>query len=511
MTNDCKRWAELSDRWALEQDLSEAEGSFLKLHCASCVACSAEQRVWEGLGVCLVEHAAVQLEAGQESRSSLFEREGARHGRPALLMWTAGLTSALAAASLLLFWIFTSGAEPTSHRAVQGRVENPRSFAQVLLVSGDVILEGSKPSAGASLGEADTIVTGAGRACLTHGAGTTTCLEHQSKGRILEARAGAQRMELSAGTLFLWQSPGAASLPFEVKTRWGTIVGAGAEFITGYASDDSLFVTLLKGELRVRHSSGSESVYSGPGDVSLNAAGVSRATTQRITADLLPRRLMDHWSQPSLTPISLDSEPAGAVVMIDGAATGNTPLSMMVARGTYELEISSQGFTSQRRTLEVKGAEQVTEMFALKSLDREEARTSSVPPAKELSAAQLLTRAQTYREQGRFGEAARAYQTILTRHAASSEAAATLLSLGELQLSQLGAPAAALGSFRKYLKSGGVLRQEASYGEIRALRALGREEEARSLARKFSSKYPDSGQAVSLLRWLESSERPPSR
>jgi tetratricopeptide (TPR) repeat protein len=117
-----------------------------------------------------------------------------------------------------------------------------------------------------------------------------------------------------------------------------------------------------------------------------------------------------------------------------------------------------------------------------------------------------LARAQTSRKQGQYLEAARNYQMILSRFPSSSEAAATRLSLGDLQLSQLGAPEAALNSFRQYLTAGGALRQEASYGEIRALRALGRSEEARSLARKFSASYPQSGQAVSLRRWLESPE-----
>jgi hypothetical protein len=77
-----------------------------------------------------------------------------------------------------------------------------------------------------------------------------------------------------------------------------------------------------------------------------------------------------------------------------------------------------------------------------------------------------------------------------------------MVSLGELQLSQLGDANAALRSFEAYLRGGGTLRQEASYGRIRALRRLGKLAEARAAAAAFMSTYPHSAQAATLRKEL---------
>jgi TolA-binding protein len=95
-------------------------------------------------------------------------------------------------------------------------------------------------------------------------------------------------------------------------------------------------------------------------------------------------------------------------------------------------------------------------------------------------------------------EAAASYRTLIEARPASAEARAALVSLGELQLSQLKSPGAALGSFEGYLTRDGSLTQEARYGRIRCLRALGREAEARHAIQEFVQRYPGSAQAKQL-------------
>jgi TolA-binding protein len=104
------------------------------------------------------------------------------------------------------------------------------------------------------------------------------------------------------------------------------------------------------------------------------------------------------------------------------------------------------------------------------------------------------------RSSGRYPAAAKAYQNLLGTHPRSSEASAALISLAELQLSQLGQTAAALRSFDAYLAHGGSLAQEARYGRIRALRRLGRTAEARTATEAFLRAYPGSAQAKALRK-----------
>jgi hypothetical protein len=65
------------------------------------------------------------------------------------------------------------------------------------------------------------------------------------------------------------------------------------------------------------------------------------------------------------------------------------------------------------------------------------------------------------------------------------------VSLGELSLSSLNDPLAALAAFDSYLARGGALSQEAAFGRIRALRALRRTPEERTAIERFVARYPN--------------------
>jgi outer membrane protein assembly factor BamD (BamD/ComL family) len=113
------------------------------------------------------------------------------------------------------------------------------------------------------------------------------------------------------------------------------------------------------------------------------------------------------------------------------------------------------------------------------------------------TAAQMLSAARGLRAQGRLGEAAQAYRALQSAHPRSAEARASQVSLGDLDLS-LGNPSSALRSFEAYLAGGGALAQEARYGRIRALQALGRKAQERAATEEFLRLYPDSVQARAL-------------
>lgn len=81
---------------------------------------------------------------------------------------------------------------------------------------------------------------------------------------------------------------------------------------------------------------------------------------------------------------------------------------------------------------------------------------------------------------GRLGEgdeagAAKAYAALIEGHPSSAEAQAARVSLGQLRLAA-GRHKAALALFERYLQRGGPLAEEARWGEIQALAALGRDE-----------------------------------
>jgi TolA-binding protein len=123
--------------------------------------------------------------------------------------------------------------------------------------------------------------------------------------------------------------------------------------------------------------------------------------------------------------------------------------------------------------------------------------STAAPP----SAAELLARAQKARSAREHGAAIRAYQQLLRLHPRSGEARLAQVSLAQLQLAQ-GNAAAALSGFDAYQRTGGALSQEAHYGKIQALHALGRTAEERAESRRFLERYPKSLQAATLRRRL---------
>ncbi len=118
--------------------------------------------------------------------------------------------------------------------------------------------------------------------------------------------------------------------------------------------------------------------------------------------------------------------------------------------------------------------------------------TASPPAVKRtVKASALLARARARRRDGDPRGAMQTYAELIRQHPRSPAAQTARMSLAQLQLDR-GKTKDALRSFRAYLKRGGALAEDAAYGEIRALRALGRTAEAKRAAAAFKQRYPGS-------------------
>ena len=127
---------------------------------------------------------------------------------------------------------------------------------------------------------------------------------------------------------------------------------------------------------------------------------------------------------------------------------------------------------------------------------------ASLEPA---TAGELLRQAIDLRAHARFADAAQVYRKLETLHPGSPEARAALVSLGDLQLSRLHDATGALRSFDSYLSSGDrTLEQEAEYGRIRALRALGRSAQERDAIEHLLLGYPSGVHAEPMRARLQS-------
>lgn len=121
----------------------------------------------------------------------------------------------------------------------------------------------------------------------------------------------------------------------------------------------------------------------------------------------------------------------------------------------------------------------------------------STPP----SAAELLSRAQAARSVRNYSGAVKIYRELARAYPMSAEAHLSRISLAQLELAQ-GNPVQALAGFEAYERIGGPLLQEAEYGKIQALGALGRTAAERAEIRRFLARHPKSLQAAALRRRL---------
>ncbi len=502
----CQRYAELTDREALGEGLAVQDQQFRSKHPRECAACAREAELYSSLSSCLDE----------ERFSQKVRRERFHGGRwiGPLTIATGGVL-AVAAGVLLLWWILGTEVQPSEQSPSEAQVD-------LVLVAGKVEVGGTPAAAGASLRPRDMVEVDQGRACLSYERGTTACVDHGSRLEVLEGPRTEQRLRLVSGRVVCRLDQHSQKTRFAIETRWGSVTAKGTVFAVEKRNNEAILVRLHRGRVEVKTKDGRTEHLQAPAAVRF-AEDVERVPAQGEAwdEDLSVIGAADLWTKGAVALLDVSAEPVEGQVLLDGVTLGETPVSALPGRGKHELAVRSSGYASFEEDLVVLGAERVSRVVQLEERDKrkegavaagnelaekapETGRSAEAPStgnsgsARPRTAAELLSAAQELRGSGRFAAAGKAYERLLRLHPKSSEASASLLSLGELQLGPLGEPQSALRSFESYLRRGGPLAQEASFGQIRALRRLGRHQKARRLTRQFLRDYPKSAQAASL-------------
>jgi hypothetical protein len=223
----------------------------------------------------------------------------------------------------------------------------------------------------------------------------------------------------------------------------------------------------------------------------------------------------------------LDPQPAGsgfAILTRDGsalavgtafsveAAAAGRPSVTRVLHGTVlvrsasgvELRVTAQHAASMRgEWLELAPRDEARDQALLRG------ESASAPPAGPAagrsnrarfvpSASDSLQLARECAAAGDVDGALAAYRGLFDRYGDSAEAHAARVPYGELLLGARANPQAALDAFEHYLSSGGALAEEASFGRVRALRALHRTADERAAIESFLHAFPDGPLATAL-------------
>lgn len=509
---DCSIWASLSDRAAAGGQLTPEERLFVRSHPSACRECGAEARLWESLSQALEEPAMLATRPGEDVSGWQPEwrgwRERWRMAQPSTRRGAMGtgavlLMAAAAAAAMGLRPMQPADTGPRAVEATPRKVvaEAARRGARLALAAGSVTVNARAAVAGQWLEAGNVVSAEEGQACVLVPPGVTACLEAGTTLSVETLEAGRRRFRLHRGHVVahLDRQPAGSSFGFE--TAAGSVVAKGTVFSL---RSDGAAVTLRVHEGVVLNDHGARTTpYVAPSAAVLlpgEAPSGSADADERADSRLV--ELAKYFTDAAESSL-LVTAAVGSHVALGDLQLGTAPLSALVLPGQYRMEIARAGFAPIVEQLTVEPGAKVARNYEA-TLNLADSRRPPTPPTRASPSlpAELLQRARGLRADGRYRDAHGVYQRLLREHSASAEARVALVSLGELQLSQLGDAGGALRSFERYLRSGGALSQEASYGRIRALRRLGRLSEARTAASAFLSAYPNSVQAATLRKEL---------
>jgi hypothetical protein len=499
MTDACELWASLSDREAVGDWLAPQELDFVSRHVRECDSCRAEAQLFRALRGVLDEPESLTAPLSQPKPESSRFLHGVRDFWSQRSRTSVAFCGVAAVAAGLVMWLASRGEQAVAARpAGPSRVE---LGARIGFVSGEVFVNGQRPVAGRDLAAGDSLETGEGQACLMSSYGVTVCAGPDTELSVKDLRSPERRLKLESGHVVARlerQQPGTS---FGIETRAGAAVAKGTLFAVE-ASGEDVWVRVHEGTV-ISGGEGRERPLVAPGSVRL-AAGASAGSLSDEQRAYDSRLIRLTEVLTNITPSTLEvmTSPAGAAVTIDDTLLGTTPVSAFLEPGAHHVGVEQAGFSPIAEQVRLREGERLLKSYEL--VARAESVKAGVdeperaPAVEPQSAPVLLAEARQHRQNGRFSEARTTYQELLRRYPGSAEARASLVSLGELQLSQLNDARGALTSFDTYLRGGGALAQEARFGRIRALRSLGRHDEERAAIRSYLADYPRSVQAAAL-------------
>jgi tetratricopeptide (TPR) repeat protein len=325
--------------------------------------------------------------------------------------------------------------------------------------------------------------------------GATACLGVGSE--VTTARLVSPRrvLDLVRGRVVVSLAPQAPGTSFGVATTAGTVTAVGTIFSVEILANGDTLARCERGEVVVQATGSSVEQHLLAGE------------QLRIGDTHAAAPLGQHDRRRDLALLTYrEDRPAGRSEKSSEAAEREERTS---ARNDKAAEAPRNLGEPARGSSESRSApEPAPTMIAVPQATQAPAATAA-PRAQEPGARppvrDLLGRARSLRTQGAFREAVDAYRAAYASDPHGAEGRTALVALGGLLLSELNDPAGALAAFDAYLSEHkGALAQEAEFGRIRALRALGRFESEKAAIQSFLGAHPEGPDAQVLRRRLES-------
>jgi PEGA domain/FecR protein len=537
-TSGFQRWAELMDRAARDEALTHEELTFCERFAREHTAAQNELAAYGELAQleaqpdaesrALVDSALRRLEA-EDTERAVAEVRSLRPTRAPFWLVASAVGALLLGAGLL------HQARLSGHKA-EAAVSNPRPLtrAELVYASGHVRVEGRRATAGrVLLAEGTHIETGDGVACVLVDSDINLCLAANSDMRLSALNSPLRRVDLGSGALATRLSAQPEGQNLTIAAGDVTSTAVGTAFSVEHGAGEPVVTTVLNGKVRVTHG-GQERL--------LNAHERARSSGSRVLVNSLSRTeeasswaLLGPtmlWHDPVSATLELSGEPSGAEAFLDGQLIGRAPLSTLVPVGSHRLVVRQQdrvlldqelhwnaGETralSYADIMPLTAASPQPERSPRTQRRRAQARklaaetlAAKLAPEPDVSQPQplevqgptpsdLLRAARRLVRDGQMRAAVDTYQSLRRTYPTSEEAHTVLVSLGQLELNALRAPARALPLLDQYLQRGGNLTEEARLTRIQALRALHRKDDEAKAIAEFLLKHPRSFEDTNL-------------
>jgi ferric-dicitrate binding protein FerR (iron transport regulator) len=484
---ECQPWIDISDREAIGDVVTDEERRFQRAHEATCMSCADEAAVWRSLDGASLESVLDERTLEQVLLAARAPRldEAPTSIRRVSSMRRKTLAGVALGACALAAAIAVMARRP---QLAQPTADIGELAPAPAVAPSEFLPPGPAPLAPAT---ETRIAAASSPTCRMLSPGATACLGAGSEVTTARLVSPRRLLDLVRGRVVVSLAPQAPGTSFGVATRAGTVTAVGTIFSVEILANGDTIARCERGEVVVQ-AAGSSSEHRLLAGEQLRI-GDAHAATPLPSHDR--RRDLSLLTYREDRPAARGEKP-GDVGEREERASARNEKSADPSRASSE---------AARSASEPSSGATVPAPVATPAPPSATTPPRTTEPGARAPVRDLLGRARALRTQGAFREAAEAYRAAYASDPRGAEGRTALVALGGLLLSELNDPAGALAAFDGYLSEHkGALAQEAEFGRIRALRALGRYESEKAAIQSFLVAHPEGPDAQVLRRRLES-------